>query len=414
MFVMMYFFKRIIAQLASFLYTRNANVLIIFAASLFVLLMVVGASIDISRYLVARTQVQAALDSALTSTAWVKDTQDIHSVANRFFNANFPNSYGNAGNVTVTLSGNGQTLTGSVTLLVDAIFGEFVGIDQYRFDALSEVSIQTGMTTEIVLALDNSPSMCMSSAFGAPPVPDPSCNKLNALKSAASGFVNLVQSTIAANPGSNPIYFGVVPFNHHVRMPPFIDTLGHPDLVSANVQISGGLTPYLQEILVLTDNIPSVHATISAMSAPTGTWGFTRTNVGTLAAALMMMPYTQDRQYFNHAPSLPNPINPSATQKILVLMTDGENITSFSGGTNTPIINAADNANQIALCEDLRNNYGIIIYTITFDLPNNAVKQIFRDCATNPSFYFDANSNAALTLAFQAIANSINQVRITR
>ena len=55
---------------------------------------------------------------------------------------------------------------------------------------------------------------------------------------------------------------------------------------------------------------------------------------------------------------------------------------------------------------------GIIIYTITYALSNNATKNLYRDCATQPSMYFDSPAPSDLNQAFREIGDALSNLRI--
>jgi Flp pilus assembly protein TadG len=65
-------------------------------------------------------------------------------------------------------------------------------------------------------------------------------------------------------------------------------------------------------------------------------------------------------------------------------------------------------------CENMRRE-GITVYTVTFDFDPTVTaeeKDIYRQCATSPSLYFDAPDAATLKDAFDAIADDLAGVRL--
>jgi Flp pilus assembly protein TadG len=129
----------------------------------------------------------------------------------------------------------------------------------------------------------------------------------------------------------------------------------------------------------------------------------------------------------------------SGSKKAVVLMTDGEIFhpggsdstwvdghdgrrTSYGFGSEKTLV---DNVNATRgelvdalyqrlrkTCENMRRD-GITIYTITLDPSMSATgKEIYRSCATSPSYYFDTPDAAALTKAFEIIADSLSGVRL--
>lgn len=398
--------------LLHFRQNERGNVLLIVGGGIFLLVLAVGGAIDTARYLVARTQAQAALDNAVIAAAAVKDTQDVAEVGSRFFYANFPSHIGNISGLNISQSSDGNFVTGHVNVSINNYFSAFLGFDTYDYSGFSEVLV--GQTaTEIVLTLDTSPSMCQEPATGDPSLYTESCAKMNALKDAAKGFVD---SIFALTPQG--VKVGIVPFNHNVKMHP---SLGKHPVLGPSVEIDGGPTPYLSQILEPTDNHDQIISHLNGLTSQQPSWGFTRTNIGTLVGALMLMPYSQDRQYFAHtSPDFPAPFDPVRLNKVLVLMTDGQNVVHFQPPAwpdFVPAISTDDNNHQAQLCQLLDDYYGMIIYTVTYDLADGPIKDIYRNCATNDQFYFDVSASggaANLEEAYRMIAQSIARLRLYR
>lgn len=130
------------------------------------------------------------------------------------------------------------------------------------------------------------------------------------------------------------------------------------------------------------------------------------------------------------AGSRPGSYNTRSLFKIAVFMTDGDfntaycngviagNSTSGSGSTsdqnNCNATNGTSYQQARAYCQAMKDN-GIMIYTIGFEVGNIAAAQsLLNDCATSPSHAYLASGSAELREVFQAIARSINEVRLTR
>jgi hypothetical protein len=71
------------------------------------------------------------------------------------------------------------------------------------------------------------------------------------------------------------------------------------------------------------------------------------------------------------------------------------------------------NARQAQLCTNIKAT-GIEIYTVAFRNPGNTIETLLNNCATGNDHYFDAESQAALQEAFNAIGSGIGQLRITQ
>jgi len=131
--------------------------------------------------------------------------------------------------------------------------------------------------------------------------------------------------------------------------------------------------------------------------------------------------------------SLPLNYNTPLMQKVVILMTDGMNslssgnFTAYNyldkgvlGTTNTTTADSDLDTNTLAVCTALKNN-GVIIYTIGFGTngnndptdPQSVNGPMLQACASQPSYYFLAPTNAELTTAFQTIGDSLANLYIS-
>ncbi len=124
-------------------------------------------------------------------------------------------------------------------------------------------------------------------------------------------------------------------------------------------------------------------------------------------------------------------------QKVIILLTDGENYIGsyynhnksfYNGygyvkdgrlGTTTSSSAALEelNTRTSEVCENIKDenpDKPIIVYTITFQLYDDDIKDIMRGCASDPEKYFDSPSNSVLKQNFQTIANELSELRISK
>lgn len=92
-------------------------------------------------------------------------------------------------------------------------------------------------------------------------------------------------------------------------------------------------------------------------------------------------------------------------------ITDLTNITNYTGfrcQMDNMLLESCNNAKA----------KGIYIYTVGFSIANDAIDQeginALTACATSPSFYYQASDATSITLAFQKIAASITNLRISQ
>lgn len=132
----------------------------------------------------------------------------------------------------------------------------------------------------------------------------------------------------------------------------------------------------------------------------------------------------------------PNPIDPSATVKAVVLMTDGEFNTPFcqgviarnsgtgSGNDWAKIDCNATNGNgfaqSVALCNAMKSQ-NIVIYTVGFNLGTgkggfgiDTAYEVMEHCASSSEHFFPAADGTDLKEAFKAIGRDITRLRIAR
>jgi len=116
--------------------------------------------------------------------------------------------------------------------------------------------------------------------------------------------------------------------------------------------------------------------------------------------------------------------------KAIILMTDGEFNTMYTYGapskdadivsnssksnTNAPL--GTSLAQGAALCTEIKKStYGILLYTVGFNITkNSAADKFLSGCATNTDMYKTASDAATLKKAFEDIANSLSELRISK
>ncbi|MGI9483945.1 MAG: hypothetical protein ACR2OR_16470 [Hyphomicrobiales bacterium] len=118
--------------------------------------------------------------------------------------------------------------------------------------------------------------------------------------------------------------------------------------------------------------------------------------------------------------------------KAVVILTDGENTIDTESNWNYSNYSAyghlrkgrfgttdsstfVDNLNTktTTLCNKLKDN-NVRVYTLTFQVSTDTVRDLMRDCASDPSLYFDSPSGTELRAAFKAIGVDLNNLRISK
>ena len=153
-------------------------------------------------------------------------------------------------------------------------------------------------------------------------------------------------------------------------------------------------------------------------------WGYTHIPLGLVWGWRLLSP--DWRGQWGH-PELPLDYNEPLSEKVVVLLTDGVNtahhriFTAYGwlddGALGTTSSQATTTLNQKLsnVCSAMKNE-GIIIYAITFEVPNNEdgniIRGLFENCATSPGHYFNSYGGGELNTVFRTIANQLSNLRI--
>lgn len=65
------------------------------------------------------------------------------------------------------------------------------------------------------------------------------------------------------------------------------------------------------------------------------------------------------------------------------------------------------------LCANIKTE-NVRLYTITFQLSDGPIKDLMRDCATEPAMYYDSPNNSQLQAVFDDIAKGLNDLRLSK
>jgi hypothetical protein len=114
-------------------------------------------------------------------------------------------------------------------------------------------------------------------------------------------------------------------------------------------------------------------------------------------------------------------LNERGGKRFLVLMTDGDNTVSPKtataqkhDNTNYASANKMANAYTSEACTYAKS-LGITVYTVSFGKTvSTTTKDMLRSCASNPANYFDATAGDDLAAAFEAIAQGILKLYVSK
>lgn len=169
----------------------RGQVMILLTGAMLTLLGVVGLVLDVGIHLEERRQLQNAVDAAAHAGAqMLPDTTDAATRANAYFEANRPDgsaalaiSYPTPDREQIEIVG-----TVDVNYTFFALFGRSSATITAR-------AVAGAQSTDIVLALDRSGSMCRDSHFLTSncPAPPPDHEPMTSVKAAANGFADLFE-----------------------------------------------------------------------------------------------------------------------------------------------------------------------------------------------------------------------------
>lgn len=443
---------------------QRGAVAIVVALALIPLVLAAGIGIDYLRSVLAREELQAAVDTAaLTAAAAGASATEaqMQKTAREILN----NTRGTYKLKTVTAARRdtaASTLSFGATATIDTTFMRLAGVNSMEISANAMTQIPRLGPVEVALVLDFTWSM-----DGTPP--GDTQKKITSLKTAATSLVNKLMV-------SNDVSIGVVPFASWVNIGTSYN--GQPWLnVPATVSKPGpkllgcfptgktctrdnndapcikcewdwtqtvytyykfggtvGLRPRpYQETL---DNPSAQYSGRLETVGPT-VLDLTKRRAGSnpvLDKINSLNPINHEYVWNTFIPggliwgwnmlTSEMPMNLAMTKsagaavglrKVLVLMTDGDNnVVVDDTGLNFTLVSDATPTNTMTsnICENIKRD-GILIYTVGFSVSNRTTKAMLEKCAT-PGYYFDAKNGAALLSAFDNIHASLLRIRLLK
>ena len=201
------------------------NVAIIFALIGVVLMLCIGAAVDVGRWLHARDQTAAAIDAAMLAGGRALQTNNgdesgAIAAAEKYYKENVTSRLPVVDDtVSFAMAGDGNGLTGSGSAYIKTPFLHFAGVDKLPLISLSQTEFARseigGGSIEVALMVDITGSMC-NSAPGANDAPCSSATKLNAMKAAAEDLIKVV---VRDDQSKFTTKVAIIPFSDSVRLP---------------------------------------------------------------------------------------------------------------------------------------------------------------------------------------------------
>ncbi len=434
-------FDRISAVFATarrFGVAKSGNVAIIFAIMSVPIVVSMGGTVDYTRGIRARADMQAAIDATALALARVDNvasmsTSEMHESATQLFNANFSNPEAQALSLNASYSAIGPTIKIGASAEVPTYFLGLIGLKSIPV-AVSTEALWGQTLLRVALVLDNTGSMAQS-------------GKMDALKTATHSL--LAQMKKVANKDGD-VHVSIVPFSKDVNAGS--DNYDQPwvrwDLwEAANGTCSN--TTYTTKSSCLnhfkiwtsadhdtwngcvTDRNQNYDTANAAPAPGTPATLFPAEQYGNCPTQLVGLTYDWTRldnlvdamqpsgntnqaiglqwgwQSLTSAPFTVPPMDPDRKYKqIIILLTDGLN-TEDRWYTNQAQIDAR----QSIACTAMKAA-GVLIYTVQVNTGGDPTSTLLKDCASDPTSFFLLTSADQIIATFQKIGTEISDLRV--
>lgn len=449
-----------------YLSNTAGNISMMFAVTAGMLIIGVGAAIDITNSISKKTTMQGMSDAAALAAVTSGETN--YAAIKAFVDSSIAVNNRRNWDIDWTLTIKDETAIVEINSIYDTKLMSFVGKDQLPVSARSEAKFPVEVPINIALVLDTTDSM--------------SGTNMDGLKAASAVLVDIfseftADTRVAVVPFSDYVNVGLsrrnetwidVPADETIEVPAGECYMTQPRTCTSSETrtedyISDGVTrtrtrnvctawendgPEVEycpsaytreikwngcigsrsglynktaayrgqripgvmnqtcgeEVLVLTDDMTAVKAKIDNLT----TSGNTYIPAGLINGWRML---DADRPF----QSLSN--KEEKRQRALVLMTDGKNTRSISDpyedGEHEDSDEDAANALTSELCQNIKEA-NIDIWTIAYNFDDTETKTLLRACASSSGQFFDASNQTQLELAFEEIGNSLFTARLSR
>ena len=434
--------------------TERGAVAVMVALAVIPLMVAGGLALDLSRAYLVKSRLSHALDAAGLAVGSMRTTTSDPSYLETQFNSYFTANYaaseiGTTHDLTFVDNGGIITVTGQTT--VDTVFMSVIGINNITVSSSAEITVETN-GLELVMVLDNTGSM--------------SGSKLSSMKTAALDLIDIV---FAGESAPDNVKIGLAPFSGSVNigsgMSAYVNDTSaydwgstswdgcvmarsYPDDVDDSSVAAGGYwDPFYwpdhndynnwdrdtyysidssppstkgpnkycpRAVTPLTNDRATLESEINAQWAA----GYTHINFGAVWGWRLISPsepFTQGSAYGD-----------PDWNKAIIILTDGDNTTSNSvytaykyrddnvlGSTSSWGTTAELNSRLSEVCTGIKNA-GVIVYTITFNVSSSTTQNLFENCASDSSKYYNSPDSATLALAFRAIGAELKNLHLSK
>lgn len=420
----------IVRALEKFARDRRGNISMFFGFVAIPVLIGAGMAVDYSRLVVAKSDLQAAVDAAAlaAANAYASGQSNYEAIADDHLASNLATSTDLVPAhiaTEVVIDTAADTLTLKAKTAIPTTFMALAGVEQMSlFDDRNNGSDGVTSTVtlpifsdhrkgEIILVMDYSSSM--TETVGGQ-------KKYKTMRTEAAKLVK----DLSQDGTNTDVKFGLVPFSHAVRvtMPKqyFYDETGTTSMTAC---IEDRHYPY--NLSSSTPDTSSKKNTTKFYTQSCSNFSTNNLNVralttshsGTISQIQDMVPYGNthialglETAWHLLTPNAPytQAVAPNAeTLKAVVLLTDGQQTSPGYGPSNAWSVSQAE-SNTTALCTAMKTA-GIRMITVSFDLNDAPTENRLRDCASadddGNKYYFDTDTNQELADAFGVIRDNL-------
>lgn len=387
---------------------EKGNFSLVAAVSILALLAATALAVDISNAQSAKSRLQDATDAIalLVVKDNLRNQGELNRAADEYLRDSFANSRFVAPSID-NITRNGDVVTVRASDTVDTFFAQVIGQETVKVSVESQ-AIQENRGLDLALVLDSTGSM--------------GGRKIATLKTSANQLL-----TTLSRSGNPNIRTSVIPFSEYVnvgrpnRNKNWLDNqaisgqwdgcVGSRTASLRNVaEFGGNAIPAVDgvqctsSLQTLTQNVNKVRKTINDMNAA----GWTYMPAGLMWGLRTLQP---EAPFTEASRSLPNT---TGTERVLVLMSDGDNtVRVVNDGPQHQGNDQGNGADALtaSLCETVKNE-NITVYTIAYEIQGASTRRLLENCATSSNNFFDARNAADLENAFEQIANELSSLRL--
>lgn len=422
---------------------RRGNFAMMAGLTMPVLLLGAGYGVNVAQIALTRSNLVAALDAAVTSTARDLTTgaiaeKDAPQVVQAFLVANGLRAYAEEGRVhldNLVIDRTVGTITARASVEIDVAFALFGTANKQRITTEAS-AIYSDRHIDVAMVLDITGSM------GGPKIKD--------LRTAAGAAVDqLLGGNIN---GSDRVRIAIVPYSDSVNVGTqlahtvYVESDEYSPVVAPKVTLvsNTGSTcateregtnqftdvgPEVQrvnrdyrlgscpnpELMPLTASASALKSRISAFTAN----GLTAGQIGIQWGWYLLSPKWSG---VLPASAQPHPYGDKKFAKYAILMTDGDFNTAYANVPKSHVLQQqGDKARTYAekLCTEMKK-VGIEIFSVGFDLGKgwSSAKAILSKCASPDTggikHYYEASTGQELISTFKAIAGNIERLALTK